>query len=197
MLEQDVVLTQELVVQDIGQAIARATHQITPQSRRIYEHDAQVFASWLNTHGGVIDQDTLENYRNHLSIRANYAPATGKRMWSVARRIVTMQIRLGQADAGVLEDIKGIKAEDESPHIALTVEQARKLLAAVPQDTRKGKRDRAILLLLLHTGIRRSECAAIKVGDLVSEQGHTVLWILGKGNRLEKVKVPVQVVRAI
>src|SRR5258708_16269529 len=175
MLEQDVVLTQELVVQDIGQAIARATHQITPQSRRIYEHDAQVFASWLNTHGGVIDQDTLENYRNHLSIRANYAPATGKRMWSVARRIVTMQIRLGQADAGVLEDIKGIKAEDESPHIALTVEQARKLLAAVPQDTRMGKRDRDILLLLLHPGIRHSVYPSLITRTFVYDPNHSSL----------------------
>src|SRR5258708_10995897 len=121
-------LAQELAAQDISQAVAKDTPQMTQQSRRIYEHDAQVFAAWLNAHGGVIDQDTLEDYRNHLSVRANYAPATGKRMWSVARRIVVMQIRLGHADAGVLEDVKGIKAEDESPHIALTVEQARKLL---------------------------------------------------------------------
>ncbi len=64
--------------------------------------------------------------------------------------------------------------------------------------TTKGKRDYAILSLLLRTGLRRSECSALNLEDLKQEQGHTIAVIEhGKGDKRGIVKVPVDVMRAI
>jgi integrase/recombinase XerD len=64
--------------------------------------------------------------------------------------------------------------------------------------TRQGKRDYALLLLLIKTGIRRSECAALKVGDIQEEQGHSIAVLQHtKGNKRRKVKLAVEVRRAI
>jgi len=52
--------------------------------------------------------------------------------------------------------------------------------------------------LLIRTGIRRAECAALNLNDFVREQGHTIMTIRhGKGDQRRKVKVPVEVFRTI
>lgn len=77
-------------------------------------------------------------------------------------------------------------------------EEAQDLLKTVDATTTKGKRDYAILSLLLCTGLRCSECSALNIGDVKPEQGHTIAVIrLGKGDKRGIVKVPVDVVQAI
>ena len=43
-----------------------------------------------------------------------------------------------------------------------------RLLEAPPAETLKGKRDRAMLAVLLYHGIRREELCKLKVGDIQS-----------------------------
>lgn len=172
--------------------------ELGERSRRVYEHDAAVFARWLQEREITpekIDRQAVTDYRAWLL--ATYSTATAKRMFSVARRILDEQVRKGVLKVNDAKSVRGIKAEDESPHIALTKEQARELLAVIDQRTKKGKRDYALVMCLLYTGIRRFECAALTVGDLGMEQGHHVLLVMGKGNRRERVKLRVEVRRAI
>ncbi|HRJ43200.1 MAG TPA: tyrosine-type recombinase/integrase [Caldilineaceae bacterium] len=70
-------------------------------------------------------------------------------------------------------------------------EQVMKLLEA-PPDTRLGRRDRLVLELLYGTGLRRSEMAALNLGDVDSEGG---LWVrAGKGykDRLQPLGLALQ-----
>lgn len=64
---------------------------------------------------------------------------------------------------------------------ALGDAQARKLLEAPPEDTLKGKRDRAILATLLYHGIRREELCRLRVKDIHSRQGVVHIQVKGKG----------------
>lgn len=172
--------------------------ELSERSRRIYEGDAKIFAKWLQDHHvtpTTINRETITQYRAWLV--ENYRTATAKRMFSVARRILDEQVHNGVLTTNHAKNIRGIKAEDESPHIALTREQANDLLSAVDTETKKGKRDYAMLSLLLYTGIRRFECASLTLGDLSMEQGHHVLTIQGKGNRRDIVKLRVEAWRAI
>jgi len=172
--------------------------ELGERSQRIYESDAKVFAQWLQDHHvtpATISRETITQYRAWLV--ENYRTATAKRMFSVARRILDEQVHNGVLTTNHAKNIRGIKAEDESPHIALTREQANDLLSAVDLDTKKGKRDYAMLILLLYTGIRRFECAGLTLSDLGMEQGHHVLTIQGKGNRRDIVKLRVEAWRAV
>ena len=63
---------------------------------------------------------------------------------------------------GVLRPTEGAN-EGKTP--AISDDQARQLLEAPPADTLKGKRDRAILAVLLYHGIRRSELCGLRVKD--------------------------------
>lgn len=56
-----------------------------------------------------------------------------------------------------------------------------------PADTKFGRRDRMILILLFDTAIRVSELTAIKLGDLNLEVEHPTMIIHGKGKKTRSV----------
>src|SRR5882762_3752534 len=172
--------------------------ELSDRSRRVYESDAAIFAGWLQERHitkDSIDRQVVTDYRGWLAEK--YKPSTAKRMFSVARRLLDEQVNSGILTTNYAKGVKGIKAEDDSPHIALTKDQANALLGAIDTSTKKGKRDYAIVLCLLLTGIRRFECADLNLGDIGMEQGHHTLSIQGKGNRRETVKLRAEVWRAI
>lgn len=174
--------------------------QLAPRSRLIYENDARHFANWLLEQNLTLETATrshLIQYRSHLA--ENYAKATAARMLSVARRLLSEAVKRGDLTNNPAADIKGFKVGDnETPHHALSDKEAKRLLTAIDTTSKKGKRDYALILLLLWTGLRRSEAAALTIGDLKIEQGHHVLTVQhGKGDKRRKVKVPVKVMRVI
>jgi integrase len=74
------------------------------------------------------------------------------------------------------------KNHNGSPRAALSIEQARTLLDMPDLETTKGIRDRAILALMLGTGIRRVEVSRALLGDLKRLNGHAVLAVQQKGH---------------
>ncbi len=184
---------------DFSQAIQDATGQLGKRSRRIYENDAKMLALWLQEQGLAVKELTRPHmiaYRSYLDER--YAKATATRMLSVARRILDEQVYQGELTANPAKEIKGFTLDNESSHISLKKEQAKDLLASIETSTPEGKRDYALIYLLLKTGIRRSECVALNIGDLGKEQGHIIATVRhGKGDKRRKVKIPVEVFRAL
>jgi integrase len=68
------------------------------------------------------------------------------------------------------------------------------LLNAPDPQTLTGRRDRAILAVLLGCGLRRAELLRLNVADLQQREGRWVLPDLtGKGNRIRTVTVPAGV----
>jgi site-specific recombinase XerD len=74
----------------------------------------------------------------------------------------------------------------------LTTEQARGLLQEQPSEGLRGKRDRAILAILIGCGLRRAELVAL------SREDHWVIAdLIGKGKHIRTVPVPVWVKRTV
>lgn len=74
-------------------------------------------------------------------------------------------------------------------HVRLTPDQARALIAAPGIDTLKGLRDTAIMALMLGTGLREAEIAALEVPDLRQRlDGNLALEVRhGKGDKARLV----------
>jgi integrase len=73
----------------------------------------------------------------------------------------------------------------------LTHEQAQQLLMLPDPATLKGKRDQALLALLLGCGLQRSELAALTVAHFSQRGGRSVIVdLVGKGNRVRSVPAP-------
>lgn len=175
------------------------TSQLSSNTRRAYQHDAQQFVDWFTQRGLTLERLTLadmKDYRRYLS--DHFAPASAARKLVVARRLLQEAVERECLPRNPAQRLEGIVSEQETPHTALEPLQARNLLDAVDRTTRQGQRDYAMLLLLLKTGMRRSECAALNIGDLHTEQGHSIATIRhAKGNKRRRVKLAVEVRRAL
>lgn len=79
----------------------------------------------------------------------------------------------------------------------LTKEEAKKLLDSISMDNVLGIRNKAILSLALTTALRKSELINIKIGDIKTLHGHTVVHVVRKGKKKDIVKVQPQVEQLI
>jgi site-specific recombinase XerD len=72
---------------------------------------------------------------------------------------------------------------------ALSDGQALSLLNAPPSHTWQGKRDRAMLAVLLYHGLRATEVCSLRVGDYAERRGVRTLVVHGKGSKLRYIPV--------
>ena len=129
------------------------------------------------------------------------APSTVNVKLSAVRRFVDEARRNGlisAEDAAHLSDIPNVRQRDNRLGNWLTREQAKELLQVPDRSTLKGKRNYAILALLVGCALRRRELAMLEMSDLQEREGRWVLADLhGKDNRTRTVAVPLWVKHAI
>jgi integrase/recombinase XerD len=78
---------------------------------------------------------------------------------------------------------------------SLEADEVRRLLASCDRRTTAGRRDFAILLLLVRLGLRRGEVARLVLDDIDWPVGE--LTVRGKGDRHERMPLPVDVGEAL
>ena len=77
----------------------------------------------------------------------------------------------------------------------LEAEQVQSLLASCSRETPVGRRDFAIVLMLVRLGMRRGEVAALQLEDIDWRAGE--LLVRGKGGRVERLPLPADVGEAL
>jgi integrase/recombinase XerD len=176
----------------------------SPETRRAYAGDLATFVRWLGEtrqRWDAITADDLDRYREWLA--ASYGRATVNRRLSVVRSLYREATRRHVIAEDPAARLRGLRGRDERDGGALSRSQARAVLEAIlaevenPNRRFAALRDLAILSLLIRTGLRRSELAGLRIGDLGTAQGHDVLNVRGKGNVTRTVKVPVELRRSL
>jgi site-specific recombinase XerD len=123
-------------------------------------------------------------------------PAINLRLGAVRR------LAYEAADCGLLSadlaagirHVKGVKKLGVRVGNWLTAEQGQALWQAPDREQIKGKRDRALVVLLLACGLRRHEVAGLSVGHLQQREGHwAIVDLRGKGGHIRTIPVPVWV----
>jgi len=166
-------------------------------SGRVYKQDIKAFVSWLheadiNIH--QISRVDLQNYRKYLH-KQGKSNITINRMFSVVRVVVAELVNNGTITSSPLDKkFKPLQTNDETTHVALDDKQAKQLLEAIDTSTIKGKRDYAMVSVMLRSGLRREEVQKLNIGNIKMKQGHHVIDIEdGKGGKPATVKIPPDV----
>jgi integrase/recombinase XerD len=97
-------------------------------------------------------------------------------------------IRMGTLASNPCDALERPKVQP-SPARGYTATDVQKILAAIP-DTVVGRRDRAIVLVLVMTGRRRSEVINLKAKDISVEDERSFYSYRGKGGKLGRRELP-------
>jgi site-specific recombinase XerD len=120
---------------------------------------------------------------------------------SAVRKLITEAKRAGVVsaeEAAQMTDVPNIRQQGTRLGNWLTKDQAKELLAVPDRSSMKGKRDYAMLALLVGCALRRNELATLHVETIQLREGRWVLVDLcGKGRRIRTVAVPMWVKQGI
>jgi site-specific recombinase XerD len=173
----------------------------SPESKRAYEFAIDDFVAWYCSEPRLAFSKTVVlRYRLELESR-RLAPATINLRLAAVRRLA-----YEAADTGLLSPelaagirrVKGAKRVGVRLGNWLTADQSRALLQAPDAQSLKGRRDRAILAVMLACGLRRSEVANLTIQHLQQREEHWVIAdLIGKAAHIRTVPVPSWVKAAI
>jgi integrase/recombinase XerC len=159
---------------------------LAARSRQAYAHQVRGYLAWLADRSPVdgdplVDGDArdwaVRDYKRHLKAVAGWKPSSVNLALAALDSFYT-QLGLGKPV---------VRREDlaKSAPRALTEEQQRRLLRIAE---RASARDRAIVVVLLYTGLRLAELAALDVRDVrVSARKGLVVVRSGKGDAYREV----------
>ncbi len=79
----------------------------------------------------------------------------------------------------------------------LTPQEAAAMLRVPDRRTLQGKRDHAILLTMLSTGLRKAEVCNLRVCDVKTYRNQAVIDVTGKGKRKRRIPLQLDTLNAI
>jgi site-specific recombinase XerD len=147
-----------------------------------------------------LNKAVVLRYRLHLEDRHLAAGTINVRLAAVRR------LAYEAADSGLLSPdlaagirrVKGAKKLGRRLGNWLTAEQARVLWQSPDAETVKGKRDRAILAVLLGCGLRRRELTKLDLQHFQRREDHwAIVDLIGKAGHVRTVPVPAWVKETI
>ena len=159
----------------------------SPESQRSYRRSIDDFVCWYCSEPRLsFNKTVVLRYRIHLEDKF-LAPGTINVRLAAVRRLA-----YEAADTGLLSPelaagirrVKGAKKLGMRLGNWLTAEEAR-------AHTLKGKRDRAILAVLLGCGLRRGELITLMFDHLQRREDHwAIVDLIGKGTHIRTVPMP-------
>lgn len=153
----------------------------TESSATTYRQWLSRFIEWLKTENNTTPtREDIIRYRDYL-YDLGRSPSTVAGYILAVKSFFqwTAQFHLYE---NIADRIKTKKVSTEHKRDALTSQQAIRLLESVDRTTLIGKRDYAILAMMLTCGLRDTEVVNANVEDLRPRGDHIVIYVLGKGH---------------
>jgi integrase len=170
-------------------------------SQESYEYAIDEFISWYCSEPRLaFNRTVVLRYRFFLEQR-NLASSTINVRLAAIRRLAFEASESGllspELAAGIAR-VKGAKRLGVRIGNWLTADQGRSLLQGARSETLRGKRDHAILAVLLGCGLRRAEIVAVRIEDIQLREEHWVIAdLIGKGRHIRTVPMPAWVKNAV
>ena len=191
-----------LALPDLEQSKTAVLNSLTSKSgQRSYDHAITDFVEWYCSEPRLaFNRTVVLRYRIYLE-QKQYAPTTINLRLAAVRRVA-----YEAADSGLLSPelaagirrVKGVRRIGVRVGNWLTAEQGKRLLAAAESDSLRGKRNYAILAMLIGCGLRRGELLALRVDAIQLREEHWVIAdLLGKAGHIRTIPIPGWVKAAV
>lgn len=156
-----------------------AALDVKPKTKETYRKALNQFFYWRDSSGsdGGTRAEILA-YKNFLM--DNYAAATVSAYLTAVRSFYRW-LEAEKVFPNIAAGIKGAKSAKGYRKDTLTKAQAKAILEGIDRSTNSGRRDYALVNLLLRTGLRTIEAERANMEDIRQEAGQALLYIQGKG----------------
>src|ERR671919_1923468 len=164
------------------------------ESKRSYQFAIDDFVTWYCSEPRIAFNKTVVlRYRLELESRRLSSSTINLRLAAVRR------LAYEAADTGLLSPelaagisrVKGAKRIGVRIGNWLTAEQSKRLLAGANRESVRGKRNYAMLAMLIGCGLRRGELLALRVNSIQLREEHWVIAdLLGKAGHIRTVPIP-------
>ena len=187
---------------DLEQSKNAVLHSLAAaSSQESYGHAIDEFIGWYCSEPRLaFNRTVVLRYRFFLE-QKNLAASTINVRLAAVRRLAYEASDTGLLSpelAAGIRRVKGAKRLGVRIGNWLTVDQSKTLLGEPPANSLRGKRDRAILALLIGCGLRRAELVGLGTEDFQVREDHWVIAdLIGKGKHIRTVPVPVWAKRAV
>jgi site-specific recombinase XerD len=163
----------------------------SPLTRLAYSKALDEFLAWCP--GRKFTKATVNEYRATLEAR-HLAPSSINQKLSAVRKLAAEAADDGLIDlhlAAGIARVHGAKLQGVRTGNWLTKQQAERLVNAPDVETLKGKRDRAMLALMIGCGLRRNEVAKLAFEHIQMREARWVIVdMMGKHGHVRSVPMP-------
>src|SRR5258708_14784705 len=164
-------------------------------SQESYGHATDEFIGWYWSQPRLaFNRTVVLRYRFFLE-QKNLAPSTINVRLAAVRRLAYEASDTGLLSpdlAAGIRRVKGAKRLGARIGNWLTVDQSRTLLGEPRPGSLRGKRDRALLPLLIGSGLRRATPDGLETEDFqIREERCVIADLVGKGKHIRTVPVPL------
>ncbi len=138
----------------------------------------------------------LCGYRNQL-ISKKLSPATINRKFSAIRNFYKWAVLKNLVVRNIADQVELPRWVNLTSTQALMDDEARSIVKLPNVRTKRGRKHRLVLTLLLQLGLRRSELVSLKYKDIYQDGQHTALRIVGKGGKIRRLPLSPEVVKEL
>jgi len=158
-----------------------ASQDISLNSRGTYLNALLQFERWCASKNIVSPtRETILSYKFWLDTKS--LSAYTKALYIVIVRRFFLWTEEASIYPNISRGVKGVKKYVKSHQKeSLSLDALKALLASIDCSSIEGKRDFALINILVRTGLRLKEVAAATIEDIYEQRGEMLLWIHGKG----------------
>jgi len=166
----------------------------SPHTLAAYRRDLAGFTAFLSRRGRVVGAAKLGDLSEYLAElrRRGLGARSAARHVSAVRGLYRFLLAAGEIQRDPTEHLESPRPPRRLPR-TLSIEDAAALVESPDLSAPEGLRDRAMLELLYASGLRASECLALRLEDLNIAAGYVMAT--GKGNRQRLVPVGAQALK--
>lgn len=183
----------------IADALEAALYGLKPHTIRAYQRHLTRFLAWLPAQPDPgLTRFTVERYLTHKKL----SPAAHNQALSALKRLAFQAASHGWLDWTLhsqIDSLPSARQRGVRSGVWLTQQQATMLLALPDRTSLSGKRDLAVLALMIGCGLRREEVSMLE-WELhlvrINNRLH-ILNLLGKHDRTRTIRIPVWVERIL
>jgi integrase/recombinase XerC len=157
-----------------------------PETRGTYERALREFVRWFAADGDVhFTVADIERYKRHLGVRKKLSPVSISTYLTAVRRFCEFLLSRGILGENPARSVGGNERPRSHSRDTLTPQEVDRLLSDVETADERGKRDLAMISLMLGCGLSEIEIIRADIRDLRTSGGQAALLVQGKGHTVK------------